>query len=451
MVYKIIDSHNNYNPDLSDILESARRTYGEAVVFFEMAKTRLDKLSELIHNRMITRDVLYDNVNAVASVLAECCELLLKSIFLYEHSYDGVEIDELWDILRKPDFKMDVNGNYVYEQIAQDGHKVYVYAVVDETGNRIVNEQGKMVYRDSCGNEYLEGQQGKKIKTNGHDLDRLINMLSDQSKGILESRMMSIKKSKTGRNTILQAVDFLESMYMVSRKSIISRDTYDGWIEQHKKTFEQTRYAGEKKHDVSVEFLYHLAIQIKAVAKYKLDTEREWKFTLTKDEIEGLPEEIQIVAAENPDILTTWFVHKLARNEMVLRNFEAFFKNKLRMPLKDVNCNAFFVMMCELNEKEVRDICFIFYLRTEKGKKMLEKLADNKALFGVKNLVDILEDKGRDINLYIGDYLQLKRLGCNNVTFNDIRQYIGCDEAECYEINDCDIEVLLNQLENRKK
>lgn len=423
MDIKYVDLYNNYNPNLNDILESAQRTFGEASAFFDMANYSLTTLLiELREKTAMSKDI-YDKVNAIATIFAVSCENFLKALFLYEHINAGLNIEELWEQLGKPDFKVDVNGNYVYEKEIS-GKKVFVYAVVDGNGNRVVDANGKNVYKDSDGNVYSEGSQGKKVKTTGHDIDRLIHMLSTDSKFMLESRMLSIKMNDTEKQKRVSLVDVLESMNIVSRNNQISRNNYDGWVEQHKRTFIEARYGGEKRPNINMEFLYHLATQIRAVVQYKIEPEQNQKFNLSSSELSRQPTEIQNLAEENPDLLTGGLIKLLALDDSIRRKFELLFKPKFRMPLKSLNPSHFFHMLCECSEEEIRDISMVGYLRTPQGKRKLKKVCDenpSSSVVELKGYIEMLNKRNIDMNLYINYYIQLKRLNNNGaVKISDV-------------------------------
>ena len=137
-----------YNADLSNIMESASRTYGEANVFYKMAVVELTNfLAEMNDSYWPRREELYDEINAVATILAASCEMYLKALYLYEHKDDGLAVDELWNKLRNSEFKVDEKGNPVYEKELPDGKKVTVFAMYDDNGEIVRDRFGKVYWQ----------------------------------------------------------------------------------------------------------------------------------------------------------------------------------------------------------------------------------------------------------------------------------------------------------------
>ena len=136
---------------------------------------------------------IYDECHAIASDLAKCCEMYLKALYIYEHNIPGNQIDELWEKLKNSEFKTDERGNLIY--VTPVGEITFVK--YDDSGNPIKDSNGKIVYFDKNNNIYNENSRGSKIKRNGHQLDRLIELLSQESRLLLETRMLTIPMEKT--------------------------------------------------------------------------------------------------------------------------------------------------------------------------------------------------------------------------------------------------------------
>ena len=69
--------------------------------------------------------------------------------------------------------------------------------MADNNGNKETDLSDNNIYVDDKGNIYKEGKQGRKIKMNGHQLDRLIDILSSDTKMLLEIRMCTIPMENT--------------------------------------------------------------------------------------------------------------------------------------------------------------------------------------------------------------------------------------------------------------
>ena len=119
------------------------------------------------------------------------------------------------------------------------------------------------------------------------------------------------------RNNSVSILDVLLKKGVLSQNNQISSEQYVGWIEQHKKTFEEARYSGQKKYDVNVEFLYHLVTQIKAVVQYRMDPKNNQKFTVTDEELSQLPKEIQQMASFHSYLLSEDLIKLIANNEEI--------------------------------------------------------------------------------------------------------------------------------------
>ena len=212
--YKFIDEKNNYIPNLNNIYESAQRQFYEGNAFLEMAHTSIDNFSKINDKKFI-----YDISNAVASTLAFACESFLKALYIFENNTTGNNINILWENLKKPE-------------------------KIDETRNK------------------------KRIK--GHDLDILIDNLSLDTKALLETRLLTIDSENTEKLCEISIYDILLKNNKIKRLNLLDENKYHSWLEHHKRTFEKSRYGGELYHKVNLEFLFHLTLQISAVAQYKI-------------------------------------------------------------------------------------------------------------------------------------------------------------------------------------
>lgn len=291
---KKLDERNIYNPNLNDIKEAALRTYGEANSFFRKEELYLKDIEERINNETLSsKEDIYDESHAIASDLAKCCEMYLKALYIFEHNIPGNKIDELWKNLKNAEYKVDEKGNLIYKRNSGE----ITFPKYDSNGETLKDENNKMIYFDKNNKTYNEMNRGSKIKQSGHQLDRLIELLSFDSRLILETRMLTIPMANTEDEHTIGVKDILLNKGVLKTKKVISEEELSSWLEQHKKTFEEARYAGQKKYDVNVEFLYHLATQIKAVAQYKFNPQNNQKFTITDEEIAKLPEKVKEIVS----------------------------------------------------------------------------------------------------------------------------------------------------------
>ena len=326
---KELDIKNVYTPDLQNIQESAERTYGEANSFFRKEELYLLDIERRLNNGTLTdpKDI-YDECHAIAADLAKCCEMYLKALYIYENNIPGNEIDSIWNKLKNFEYQSDSMGNLIYKTSSG----VITFVKYDENGAPLVDENGKKIYFDKFGNVYNDNNRGSKIKRNGHQLDRLIELLSPESRLYLETRMLSIPMSETEKNGSISIIDVLQNKGVLDTEEHITKEQYESWIEQHKKTFEESRYSGEKKYDVNIEFLHHLANQIKAVAQYKIEPKSDQIFTITDEEISKLPIEIQKIASYNRNIISEKLIKILAANDEIKKKITLLFSKKFFLP-----------------------------------------------------------------------------------------------------------------------
>lgn len=90
--------------------------------------------------------------------------------------------------------------------------------------------------------------------------------------------MLTIPMGSTENNSSISILDLLLEKGVLQRDNQISEEEYTSWILKHKKTFEEARYSGQKQYDVNVEFLYHLATQIRAVAQFIIEPKMNKNF-----------------------------------------------------------------------------------------------------------------------------------------------------------------------------
>ena len=275
-----IDIKNTYNPNLDDKRESYKRTYGEANEFYDEIVLYLNNLSTKINN--LIPEQIYDSCSAVASDLAKCCEMYLKALYIYENRLNYISVKDIWNVLKNSSFKVDKNGNPIYF-LEEDGTRKYTYIKVDNNGNKETDLSSNNIYVDDNGNIYKEGKQGRKIKMNGHQLDRLIDILSNDTKMLLEMRMCTIPMENTELYNQVSLFDVLKICNIIFPRRKMYQTEYLDWVDKHKKTFEEARYSGQNVSNVNLEFLFHLTTQIKSVAQFKISPTNTQDFDIGVD------------------------------------------------------------------------------------------------------------------------------------------------------------------------
>ena len=141
---KELDLRNTYEPNLNDIQESAKRTYGEANSFYEKEEVYLKYLeTKILSGGLSSKEDIYDKCHAIASDLAKCCEMYLKAIiYIYEHNIPENQIDKIWEKLKNADYKTDNMGNLIYET---PSGKI-TFLKYDKDNNIIKNANGRAIY-----------------------------------------------------------------------------------------------------------------------------------------------------------------------------------------------------------------------------------------------------------------------------------------------------------------
>lgn len=240
----------------------------------------LNKLGTEIN--ILSPEQIYDSCSAVASDLAKCCEMYLKALYIYENKLNYNSVKDIWNVLKNSSFKVDKNGNPIYF-LEEDGTRKYTYIKVDNNGNKETDLSGNNIYGDDNGNIYKEGKQGRKIKMNGHQLDRLIDILSNDTKMLLEVRMCTIPMENTELYNQVSLFDVLKICNIIFPRRKMYQTEYLDWVDKHKKTFEEARYSGQNVSNVNLEFLFHLATQIKGVAQFKINPTLTQAFNIVVD------------------------------------------------------------------------------------------------------------------------------------------------------------------------
>lgn len=183
------------------------RTYNSANVEFEKARKVYLDIVKSRSGESHSLENYKSQVLSLAVNLGLCCELYLKTLYVYEKR----------------------NSEKTYDELSND------------------------------------------VKKNGHNLNKLYNNMSGESQEFLKNRIIYISMSETEDNNCVDIVDFLLKKELIELEPKISNNQFKKLLEKHKNVFVEARYQGEKDCDVNIEFLYHLAKQIRAVVQYELE------------------------------------------------------------------------------------------------------------------------------------------------------------------------------------
>ena len=416
-----IDLKNTYQPNLSDKEESAKRTYGEANSFFRKEELYLTDIERrLSTGELRLKEDIYDEVHSSASGLAECCEMYLKALYIYENKDGVLSIDDIWNKLKTPEFKTDENGKLLY----RTSSGVITYPKYDAANNVMLDSNGNEIYTDDFNNIYNPNNRGSKIRMNGHDLDRLIKLLSEESQMLLEARMCTIpmQKTSTKSNKAVSIIDILRDKKILTLSNQMTESNYYSWVELHRKAFEEARYSGQIDSDVSLEFLYHLATQIKAVAQYKMNPTQEQIFSVTEEELKQLPNEIQKLVEFDKKLVSQDLIKLVANNENVKSKLIYLLTNDYIKYLNGVKASNFYNLLekFELNElKYVIQLCMIlcnydnnpfygyYYFKKLSGNTIISLCLNVKSQFG--------EFNGYIVNVLVNSMMYYSNLNKNNI------------------------------------
>ena len=324
---KDIDSlYDGIELNLEDISLSANETYASANVSFELAESALEKFINNIGINSNDIFSFYSEYCSIAELLAESCEKYLKALYLYENIESGETQEQLWSNTKNTEYEKDEKGNYIY----QTSQGIKTYAKYDDNGNQMFYENGKPIYIDENGNTYNENNRGSKIKIKGHDLKRLINNLREDSKILLLIRMLLIPKEETGEYSSVDISDLVNSYlykknYDLPFVPLMTSEQYYNLLDCHNRIYIEARYPGERKPSLNIQFLYHLATQIKAVVQYKMNPKKDQMFTLTYEDISKLPSEFDELVSFYPYFMSKELIELITSNEGIQKKYIIYF------------------------------------------------------------------------------------------------------------------------------
>ncbi|MGM9875474.1 MAG: hypothetical protein ACI32H_06100 [Bacilli bacterium] len=148
---------------------------------------------------------------------------------------------------------------------------------------------------------------------------------------------------------------------VLSVENQITSEKYHGWLDQHKKTFEEARYSGQKNSEVNVEFMYHLETQIKAVAQYKIDPKNNQEFGVTYEDISKLPSEIKELVSFNPDVLSGKLIKLIVSDENIKKKIINLFSKDNFLP-SNISPKNFYNMIKMMDQGEILYVSYMCYV-----------------------------------------------------------------------------------------
>lgn len=348
-IFTELSQKNTYQPNLTSTQESCERTYRQAI-------RKLDKITQYYSNMDLSKlseEDIYDACCEAAADLALCCELFLKSIYIYENGLKGTNIDVMWENLTHPQLT-DSNGNEMYI----DNNGVISYVYVDANKQPILDERGNKTYIDENGNILRNGQQGKKIKKSGHDLEHLITtVISDESRLLLDIMMTANLMEETDKHTKVDLIDILTSKGAVESERKMTESQYRGWLNQHAVTFVDARYAGQSYHNIEVAFLFHLATQCKALAEYVIEPNKKENVNLTEEEIRNIPNVISKVAAISKRLVTQDLIKLVIHDDKKRKKLEGISQPGIIELFLTAKPSHFYSLVSDFEIDEIAFVC----------------------------------------------------------------------------------------------
>ncbi len=386
---RMLDRMNTFKPDLRDVLVSAKTTLNTGDEYYSAAVEKIKKFEEDINSdKEYSGEDMYNKSHSVVTLLAFACESYLKALYIFENKTPESVVDNLWQTFKRSDYEIDSHGNRLY--ITERGIKTFPR--YDDKGEPFKDENGKVIYYDLNGNVYNDNNRGRALKLDGHYLNRLIYLLPEDLRMSLEMRMTIIPMDKTEKNGTYTILDYLQDKRIITPRKSMEKDEYLGWIEKHKRAFEDSRYPGEKYTEVSVEFMLHFATQLGALSHYYISKTPEQEFTITDAELEKLKDLLQLTPEVN-DIMVSHrnlfsenliklIIHNPEKKNIIINIFSK--GNKI---LKYVNAS----LLCDLVETmdidEVNYIlftCYYIYGQNSDNQDDNKKIAYMLRFYGIK-------------------------------------------------------------------
>lgn len=360
---RMLDRMNTFIPDLRNVEVSAQTTLNTGDEYYSSAVGKIKKFEDNINrDKVYSGEDIYKISHSVVTMLAFACESYLKALYIFENKTPESVADNLWQTFKRSDYEIDSHGYRLY--ITERGVKTFPR--YDANGEPFKDENGKVIYYDLDGNVYNENNRGRALKLDGHYLNRLIYLLPEDLQLSLEMRMTFIPMDKTEKNGTYTILDYLQDKRIITSHKSMEKDEYLGWIEKHKRAFEDSRYPGEKYTEVSVEFMLHLATQLRAISHYYISKTPEQEFTITDDELTKLKDLLQLSPEVNDIIvahrsLFSENLIKLLINNSEKRNIIINIFSKGNKILKYVNASLLYDLVETMDLDEINYILFTNY------------------------------------------------------------------------------------------
>lgn len=308
-VCKELDNKNaTFSPNLTDVEESAKRTYGQGVRLFAIAKRELDAPETL----SLSLEENYDECKSIATILGLACEEFLKAIYIYEQRVTSTAVESIWNSIKFKRPKLDDQGNRMYSS------------------------------------------DGRRIDIDPHELDNLIQMISPSARTMLETNLLTIPMESTERHKEITIVDILKSKGKLIAQEKMERGKYSSWLEMHKKIFVDARYGGETNHDMSLEFLFHLTQQIQAVAQFYISPLDKQNFQVSDRELMDLPDDIQKLFNYNQNLISRKLIELISKEpekqELLLKILA---HEEIIKKLTELRPNYFCLLLEKMNISEI--------------------------------------------------------------------------------------------------
>jgi hypothetical protein len=298
--YDYFDNKNIYKmPKTKSNEISYYTTYLEGISMFGAADNYLhESVRDMKAKILVDEQQIYAVGASICQEYGEAAEMLLKAVYIKEHENENV--DEVWEFLKNKQEERDSYGDLLY--IREDN--VVTHIKRDENGNSLLDKKGNPIYEDDIGNIYKFNEKGRKFIRNGHQLDRLIDLLSDESQSIIRA-MITSNYGRDNTYSYVTPNDILKSKELVTYKKNLSDIKYESLLNEHKKIFEEGRYCGQNFVNYNVKFMHELTNNIIKAAQHILFGNMLYKFpNFTDDMHRKIPPYIKTILKVNPGMLT---------------------------------------------------------------------------------------------------------------------------------------------------
>ena len=167
-----------------------------------------------------------------------------------------------------------------------------------------------------------------------------------------------------------------------------------------------------------MEFLYHLATQIKAVAQYRISPMNNQKFTITDSELAQLPEEIEQIAAFHSHLMSEDLIKLIANNKEIRDKVIMLFSNQYIIPTKNVSPLDFYNMIKLMSNDEIIYVSYLHYMIQNYNQLVIDDNLD-KDVKKTYEIAGILKTIGIKPNKVIGLLVQIKEIFGKSISINN--------------------------------